>query len=97
MSEYFPKPNPLAGNVKVELDLPNYATKSDLKNATRVDTSNFANTFDLASLDIGKLETTPVDLVKLNDVVKNEAIEKTVYDVNSRTFYCKIKTSKFSN
>ena len=34
MSEYFPKPNFLGANVKVELDLPSYATKTDLKNAT---------------------------------------------------------------
>ena len=27
MSEYFPKTNPLGANVKVELDLSNYATK----------------------------------------------------------------------
>ena len=37
MSEYVPKPNSLGANVKVELDLSNYATKTDLKNATRVD------------------------------------------------------------
>ena len=39
MSEYFPKPKSLRANVKVELDLSNYATKADLKNATGVDTS----------------------------------------------------------
>ena len=37
MSEYFPKPNSLGANVKVELDLSNYATKANLKSATRVD------------------------------------------------------------
>ena len=54
-------------NVKVELDLSNYATKADLKNATGVDTLKFAKKVDLASLkseidkfDIGKLETTSV-------------------------------------
>ena len=31
MSENFPKPNSLRVNVKIELDLSNYATKSDLK------------------------------------------------------------------
>ena len=31
-----------AGKLKVELDLPNYATKPDLKNAASVDTSGFA-------------------------------------------------------
>ena len=42
MSEYFPKPDSLGANVKVELDLSNYATNTDLKNATGVDTSHFA-------------------------------------------------------
>ena len=42
MSEYFSKPKSLGANVKVELDLSNYATKTDLENATGVDTSSFA-------------------------------------------------------
>ena len=42
MSEYFPKPKSSRGRVQVELDLSNYATKADLKNATSVDTSDFA-------------------------------------------------------
>ena len=42
MSEYFPKPSSSGANVKVELDLSNYATKIDLKNTTVVDTSPFA-------------------------------------------------------
>ena len=41
MSEYFPESNSSGGRVKVELDLLNYATKSDLKNPTVVDTSKF--------------------------------------------------------
>ena len=66
MSEYFPKPLSLGSNVKVELDLSNYVTKSDLKNATGVDTSKFTEKVDLASLksevdklDIDKLEIVP--------------------------------------
>ena len=42
MSEYFSEPKYSTGRVKVELDLPNYATDSDFKNATDVDTSKFA-------------------------------------------------------
>ena len=42
MSQYFPKLNSLGANVKVELDLSNYATKADLKNATGVDIQDFA-------------------------------------------------------
>ena len=38
MSEYFPEPTSLVAKVKVELDLSNYATKTDLKNAAGVDT-----------------------------------------------------------
>ena len=38
MSECFPKPKSSEGRVKVQLDLSNYATKADLKNATGVDT-----------------------------------------------------------
>ena len=50
MSEYFPKPNSLGENVKVELDLANLATEADLKNETGVDTSRLAKNVNLASL-----------------------------------------------
>ena len=58
MSEYFLKLKSLGANVKVELDLSNYATKADLKNATGVDTSDFAKKTDLANLksDVDKLD-----------------------------------------
>ena len=42
ISKYFPKQKPLGGSVKVELDLSNYTTKADLKNATGVDRLEFA-------------------------------------------------------
>ena len=52
-----------------------------LKNATGIDTWNFAKKVYLASLnsvisklDIGKLETTAVDLGKPTDVVKNDVV-----------------------
>ena len=38
MTEYFPKLKSLGGKVKVELYLSNYATKTDLKNVTGIDT-----------------------------------------------------------
>ena len=50
MSEYFPKPNSLGANVIVELDLSNYATKTNLKNKTAVGTSDFAKKTGLANL-----------------------------------------------
>ena len=42
MSEYFPEPKSLGRRVKGKLDLCNFATKVDLKNARGVDTSHFA-------------------------------------------------------
>ena len=83
--------------------------KSDLKNATGVDTSKFTNKVDLASLksevdkldidksekvqtglnilkiktdklDVDKLVLVPVDLSKINDVVKNDVVKKEVYN-----------------
>ena len=64
MGEYFPKPNSLGRTLKVELDLCSYATKTDLKNETRVDTSDFAKKTDLANLksDIDKLD---IDKLKM--------------------------------
>ena len=58
MSEYFPKPKFLGQNAKFELHLSNYATKVDLKNTTRLDTSDFAEKTDLTHLksDIDKLD-----------------------------------------
>ena len=50
MSEYFPETKSSGGRVKIELDLPNYATKTDLKNATGVGASSLAKTVDLAHL-----------------------------------------------
>ena len=77
----------IKNKIKVEVDLSNHATKYNLKNATGVDTSKFAENIDLASLkwntdelDINELETTPVDLSKLSDAVKNEVFKKAVYD-----------------
>ena len=78
MSQYFPKPFRSFGrNINVKVDLSNYPTKTDLKNVTHVDTSSFAIKTNLASLktevdklDIDKLIPVPVDLSKLNDVVK---------------------------
>ena len=37
--------------MKLELGLPNYATKSDLKEATNIDASKFAKKVDLANLN----------------------------------------------
>ena len=67
-------------NINIKVDLSNYATKSDLKNVTQVDTSNFALKTVVDKLDIDKLVPVPVDLSKLSYVVKNEVVKNTVYD-----------------
>ena len=77
----------MGGNINVKVDLSNYATKTDLKNVTHVDTSNFALKANLVNLktevdqlDIDKLALAPVDLSKLSDVVENDVVKKTEYD-----------------
>ena len=88
MSQYFPKLLRSYGeNIKVKIDLSNYATKADIKNITHVNTSHFASKTNLVKLktevdklDIGKLKTVPVDLSNLYNVVKNEVIKKTEYN-----------------
>ena len=51
MSQYFPKRyEPFGGDINVKVDLSNYATKTDLKNVTHVDTSSFALKINLANL-----------------------------------------------
>ena len=73
MSQYFPKPyEPFGGDINVKVDLSNYATKTDVKNITHVDTSGFALKTNLASLktevdklDIDKLKSLPTNLSNL--------------------------------
>ena len=43
MNKYFPPYNNSCKNIKVELDLSNYATKDDVKNITLVDVSSYAS------------------------------------------------------
>ena len=84
---YYPPYKSSSSNIKVELDLTNYATKTDLKNITQVDVSSYASKTNLAALktevdkiDVDKLKTTPTDLAKLSNVVKNDVVKKTDYN-----------------
>ena len=86
--QYFPKPfNSLFGDsIKVKIDLSNYATKTDIKKNSHIDTSSFALKTNLSSLktevdklDIDKLVPIPNDLSKLSNVVTND-VKKTVYN-----------------
>ena len=56
MSQYFPPYRRHGGDIKVELDLSNYAIKTDLKNVTHVDVSSFASKTNLASLKLKLME-----------------------------------------
>ena len=71
MIEYFLKPKPLVGNMKVELDLSNYTTKSDLKNTTGLESSKFSKKVDLASIK---------SKIGFGVLVKNEVVKNTEYN-----------------
>ena len=84
---YYPPYKSSSNNVKVELDLTNYATKTDLKNTTHVDVSSFASKTNLTALktevdkiDTDKLKTVPTDLAKLTNAIENDVVKKTDYN-----------------
>ena len=71
--------------MKVELDLSNYATKADFKNAKDVDTSKFAKTVGLASLkfnvdksDFDNLKNVPINESNLKSKVDKLNVDKVV-------------------
>ena len=84
MIQYFPKPfRSFGGNINVKVDLSNYATKTDLKNVTHVDTSSFALKTNLASLktevdklDVDKLVSVPFYLSELSELLKMMLFKK---------------------
>ena len=88
MSQYFPKPyEPFGGDINVRVDLSNYATRAHLKDISHIDIRSYALKSNLASLktevdklDTDKLTSVSIDLAKLNNVVKNDAVKKTEYD-----------------
>ena len=88
MNQYFPKPYGTFGRkINFKVDLSNYATKLDLKEAAVTDTTTFALKSNLTSLKtevdklgIDKLVQIPVDLSKLSDIVKNYVVKKTLYN-----------------
>ena len=83
---YYPPYKGSSSNVKVELDLTNYATKTDL-NITHVDVSSFASKTNLAALktevdkiDTDKLKTAPTDLAILTNAIEYDVVKKTDYN-----------------
>ena len=112
MSQYLTPYRNSGKNIKVELDLSSYATKTDLKNVTHVDVSSFALKANLASLktevdklDINKLTPVPNDLAELSNVVKNDVVKKTEYDklvgkvdnIDTTNFVLKAKYEKYGS
>ena len=98
MSTYYPPYKSYSNNIKVKLDLTNYATKTDLKNTTHTDVSSVASKTNLSALktevdkiDVDKLKTVPDDLAKLSNVVKNEVVKKTDFSADDY-----VKKTKFS-
>ena len=63
MSQYFSKTyEPFGGDINVEVDLSNYATKANIRNISHVDISSFALKSILAQL---KAESDKLDIDKL--------------------------------
>ena len=87
MTQYYPQYRNSSNNIKVKLDLVNYATKTDLNNITHTDVISFASKTNLAALktevdkiDTDKLKTTPADLPKLTNAIENDVVKKTDYN-----------------
>ena len=78
MSAYYPPYKNSSNNIKVKLDLTNYATKDDVKNII------------VDKIDVDKLKTTPTDLAKLSNVVKNDVVKKTDYNAKVTSIESKI-------
>ena len=84
MSQYFPKPyEPFGGDINVKVDLSNYATKTNIKNISQVDTSSFTLKSNLASLktevdklNIDNLKSLPNKLINLKSKVDKLNIDK---------------------
>ena len=91
---YYPPYESSSNNIKVELDLSNYA-----KNITHVDVSSYATETNLAALktevdkiDVDELKTVPDDLAKLSNVVKSEVVKKTYFSADTYVTRTKFST-----
>ena len=99
MSTYYPPYKSSSNNIKVELYLTNYATKTNLKIVTHTDVSSFSSKNNLAALktelekiDVDKLKTVPDDLAKLSNVIKNEVVKKTDFSADNYVTRTKFST-----
>ena len=104
---YYPLYKSSSNNINIELDLTNYATKTDLKNITHVDMSRFASKTNLAALktevdkiDVDELKTAPVDLAKLTNAIENDVVKKTNYNTqvtSIEVFFTKNTVDNFAD
>ena len=99
---YYPPYRSSSNNIKVELDLSNYATKYDVKSITHIDVNSYATKTNLAALktevdktDTDKLKTVTDDLAKLSNVVKSEIVKKTDFSVDN--YFTRTKFSTDTN
>ena len=84
MIQYFPKPyEPFGGGINIKVNLFNYATQSNLKNATGIDTSKLAAKSDsvrlkdeVDELDIDKLKSVSTNLSNLKNKLDKLDIRK---------------------
>ena len=102
---YYPPYRSSRNNIKVELDLANYATKTDLNSITHVDVSSFVSKTNLAALktevdkiDADNLKTAPADLTKLTNAIENDVVKKTDYNakvtsIEAQSFVTRTKFS----
>ena len=97
MSQYYPPYRSSRNNIKVELDLANYATKTDLNNITHVDVSSFASKTNLAALktevdkiDADKLKARPADLAKSTNAIEHDVVKKTDYNTKETSIEAQI-------
>ena len=95
---YYPPYRSSRNNIKVKLDLANYATKDDVKNITHVDVSSFTSKTNLAALktevdkiDTDKLKTTPAGLAKLTNAIDtNSFVTRTRFSADTNALVDKI-------
>ena len=82
MSQYFSKPYERSGgNIKVEFDLFNYTTKTDLKGTIGINRSNSVAKSDLVNskaevyeIDIDKLRNVSADKSELRNLEDNDFV-----------------------
>ena len=77
MSQYFPTPLCHKENIKVEIDLSNYATKKETNDITHVDTSNLKTVYDKLAAKVNNIDTSDY-VLKTNFNIKFTKLENKI-------------------